>query len=73
MASSTNGPQGVYVDGVRMDEIVEGSIGTLHILAREAHNRAAICSLKCIPLFVQVWLLLLVVFVTYIVILSRAN
>lgn len=52
-ASSVNGPQGVYVDGVRMDEIVEGSIGTLHILAREAHNRAAICSLKCIPLFVQ--------------------
>lgn len=42
-----------FVDGVRMDEIIEGAVGTLHILAREAQNRAAICSLNCIPLFVQ--------------------
>ncbi|KAK2178971.1 hypothetical protein NP493_521g01056 [Ridgeia piscesae] len=51
---STNGnQQGAYVDGVRMEEIVEGTVGALHILAREAHNRAVIRSLNCIPLFVQ--------------------
>ena len=46
--------QGAYVDGVRMEEIVEGTVGALHILAREAHNRAVIRGLNCIPLFVQV-------------------
>ncbi|XP_035688530.1 catenin beta-1-like isoform X5 [Branchiostoma floridae] len=45
--------QGGYVDGVRMEEIVEGTVGALHILARDAHNRAVIRSLNCIPLFVQ--------------------
>ena len=37
-----------------MDEIVEGTVGALHILAREGHNRAVIRGLNCIPLFVQV-------------------
>ena len=46
--------QGGYVDGVRMEEIVEGTVGALHILAREGHNRAVIRGLNCIPLFVQV-------------------
>ena len=45
---------GAYVDGVRMEEIVEGTVGALHILAREPHNRAVIRGLNCIPLFVQV-------------------
>lgn len=39
-----------------MEEIVEGTVGALHILAREAHNRAVIRGLNCIPLFVQVCL-----------------
>ncbi|XP_001647517.3 catenin beta [Nematostella vectensis] len=43
----------VVIDGVRMDDIVEGTVGALHILAREAHNRAVIRSLHCISLFVQ--------------------
>ena len=46
--------QGSFVDGVRMEEIVEGTTGALHILAREAHNRALIRGLNCIPLFIQV-------------------
>lgn len=50
---ANSGSQPVFVDGVRMDEIVEGTVGTLHILAREAHSRAIIRNLKCIPLFVQ--------------------
>ena len=37
-----NNGRGAYVDGVRMEEIVEGTVGALHILAREAHNRAVI-------------------------------
>ena len=37
-----------------MEEIVEGTVGALHILGREPHNRAVIRSLNCIPLFVQV-------------------
>jgi len=40
-------------DGVRMEEIVEGTVGALHILAREAHNRSIIRGLNCIPTFVQ--------------------
>ena len=52
---SSNGPPMTgYVDGVRMEEIVEGTVGALHILAREAHHRAVIRGLNCIPLFVQV-------------------
>jgi len=45
--------RGTYVDGVRMEEIVEGTVGALHILAREAHNREVIRGLTTIPLFVQ--------------------
>ena len=41
-------------DGVRMEEIVEGTVGALHILAREAYNRNIIRGLNCIPTFVQV-------------------
>lgn len=37
-----------------MEDIVEGTVGALHILAREGHNRAVIRGLSCIPLFVQV-------------------
>lgn len=46
--------QSVVIDSVRMEDIVDGCVGALHILAREAHNRAVIRSLHCIPLFVQV-------------------
>jgi hypothetical protein len=37
-----------------MDEIIEGTVGTLHILAKEAQSRVMIRGLKCTPLFVQV-------------------
>ena len=37
-----------------MEEIVEGTVGALHILARESHNRAIIRGLSVIPIFVQV-------------------
>ena len=46
-------PAGSYADGVRMEEIVEGTVGALHILAREGHNRAIIRGLSVIPIFVQ--------------------
>ncbi|CAJ1053705.1 junction plakoglobin a [Xyrichtys novacula] len=45
--------QQTYQDGVRMEEIVEGSTGALHILARDPVNRAEIANLQTIPLFVQ--------------------
>merc|ERR1712002_1190940 len=51
--NSGSGPAGSYADGVRMEEIVEGTVGALHILAREAHNRAIIRGLSVIPIFVQ--------------------
>jgi catenin beta 1 len=41
------------MDGVRMEEIVEGCVGALHILARDPYNRAMIRGLQCIPVFVQ--------------------
>ncbi|XP_074644359.1 catenin beta-like isoform X2 [Tubulanus polymorphus] len=53
-SNGSNGSQSTgYVDGVRMEEIVEGTVGALHILAREGNNRAVIRGLNCIPLFVQ--------------------
>lgn len=51
---STGSQGGNYADGVRMEDIVEGTTGALHILARDSHNRALIQGLNCIPLFVQV-------------------
>ncbi|MEQ2193910.1 hypothetical protein XENOCAPTIV_017618, partial [Xenoophorus captivus] len=38
---------------LRMEEIVEGCTGALHILARDPINREEIASLDVIPLFVQ--------------------
>ncbi|XP_028931716.1 junction plakoglobin isoform X1 [Ornithorhynchus anatinus] len=40
-------------DGVKMEEIVEGCTGALHILARDPMNRMEIFRLNTIPLFVQ--------------------
>lgn len=53
--ASTGSQQGggAYADGVRMEEIVEGTVGALHILAREVHNRASIREQAVIPIFVQ--------------------
>lgn len=45
--------QQTYQDGVRMEEIVEGCTGALHILARDPTNRDEIANLDTIPLFVQ--------------------
>ena len=42
------------IDSVRMEDIVGGCVGALHILAREPTNRAVLRSLDCIRLFVQV-------------------
>jgi len=50
---TSTGPAGSYADGVRMEEIIEGTVGALHILAREPHNRALIRGLSVIPIFVQ--------------------
>lgn len=37
-----------------MEEIVEGAVGALHILARESHKRVLIRGLSVIPIFAQV-------------------
>ncbi|XP_030757588.1 armadillo segment polarity protein [Sitophilus oryzae] len=55
-ASLTSGgsqPPGTYADGVRMEEIIEGTVGALHILAREWNNREQIRQQRVIPIFVQ--------------------
>ena len=36
-----------------MEEIVEGTVGALHILARDPHNRDIIRKSNVIPIFVQ--------------------
>ncbi|KAG7251273.1 hypothetical protein CRUP_022920, partial [Coryphaenoides rupestris] len=51
--TSMGGNQQQFVEGVRMEEIVEGCTGALHILARDVHNRIVIRGLNTIPLFVQ--------------------
>ncbi|XP_046669647.1 armadillo segment polarity protein-like isoform X2 [Homalodisca vitripennis] len=53
VASSGSQPSNVYADGVRMEEIVEGTVGALHILARESQNRTIIRQQNVIPIFVQ--------------------
>ncbi|XP_075436420.1 junction plakoglobin isoform X1 [Ascaphus truei] len=50
---AASGTQQPYTDGVKMEEIVEGCTGALHILAREPMNRMEIYRLNTIPLFVQ--------------------
>ncbi|KFW81002.1 Junction plakoglobin, partial [Manacus vitellinus] len=47
------GTQQPYTDGEKMEEIVEGCTGALHILARDPMNRMEIFRLNTIPLFVQ--------------------
>jgi hypothetical protein len=37
-----------------MDEILEGCVSALHILAKDQQNRNIIRDLDCIPLFVRV-------------------
>lgn len=51
-----------------MEEIVEGTVGALHILAREAHNRAIIRGLNVIPVFVQVLIFYYSLFFLYMLI-----
>ncbi|KAJ8967799.1 hypothetical protein NQ317_013587 [Molorchus minor] len=53
VASGASQQPGTYADGVRMEEIVDGTVGALHILARESHNRAIIRQQMVIPIFVQ--------------------
>lgn len=53
MASNGSQQTGAYADGVRMEEIVEGTVGALHILARDPHNRILIRQQDVIPIFVQ--------------------
>ncbi|KAG6440393.1 armadillo segment polarity protein isoform X2 [Manduca sexta] len=52
-SGGAGGAGGAYADGVRMEEIVEGAVGALHILARETHNRQLIRQQNVIPIFVQ--------------------
>lgn len=49
----SQGIGGVLNDGVRMEDIIEGTVGALHTLAKDAHNRAVIRGLAVIPTFVQ--------------------
>ncbi|CAI8015047.1 Junction plakoglobin, partial [Geodia barretti] len=46
------GPQGL-IDGVYMDEVVEVSVGALHLLARSPENRHTMRKLNTVKLFVQ--------------------
>lgn len=59
----------VFQDGVRMEEIVEGCTGALHIMARDPINRGEIAGMQTIPLFVQVYLLteMCILYVKYVV------
>lgn len=48
-----NGVESAIIDDVPMEEIIEGTVGALHQLARDAHNGIVIRELKCIPVLVQ--------------------
>jgi catenin beta 1 len=51
--ASAGSQASAFTDGVRMDEIVEGTVGALHTLAKDPHNRAVIRAQNVIPTFVQ--------------------
>lgn len=51
-ALANNQQAGTYADGVRMEEIIEGTVGALHILARDSNNKILIRQLDAIPIFV---------------------
>lgn len=53
MATSGSQQPGAYADGVRMEEIVEGTVGALHILSKDEYNRQLIRQQNVIPVFVQ--------------------
>lgn len=53
VASSGSQQAGAYADGVRMEEIVEGTVGALHFLARESNNKILIRQQGVIPIFVR--------------------
>ncbi|XP_037026315.1 armadillo segment polarity protein isoform X2 [Bradysia coprophila] len=53
VASSGSQQPGAYADGVRMEEIVEGTVGALHFLARESNNKILIRQQGVIPIFVR--------------------
>lgn len=48
-----NGQESAIIDDVPMEEIIEGTVGSLHQLARDPHNGIVIRELKCIPVLVQ--------------------
>lgn len=48
-----NGQDSAVLDDVPMEEIIEGTVGALHQLARDSHNGIVIRELKCIPVLVQ--------------------
>ena len=48
-----NGQESAVIDDVPMEEIIEGTVGALHQLARDSHNGIVIRELKCIPVLVQ--------------------
>ncbi|XP_017778123.1 PREDICTED: armadillo segment polarity protein-like [Nicrophorus vespilloides] len=50
---NSTGFQGTYSDGVRMEEIVEGTVGVLQIVAKDSQNRAIIRQQMVIPILVQ--------------------
>lgn len=52
MASNGSQHHGAYADGVRMVEIVEVTVGALHILAGDSANKILIRQLEAIPTFV---------------------
>lgn len=57
-----------------MEEVVEGSVGALHILARESHNRAIIRSQNVIPCFVQVCIVIFIKeFITFLFLSTESN
>lgn len=51
--ASGNSQSSAYMDGVRMEEIVEGTVSALQILAKDQQNRFLIRQENVIPIFVQ--------------------
>ncbi len=43
-----------FQDGIYMDEVVEITVGAMHLMAKDVSSRLKMKQLNCIPIFVQV-------------------
>lgn len=47
----------LFQDGIYMDEVIEITVGAMHLMAKDMSSRLKMKQLNCIPIFVQVYMI----------------